>query len=278
MKSVDVAGHSIGAPSFLVAAGPCSITEREQTLRVAKQVRAAGAGMFRGGAFKPRTSPDAFQGLGRAALDILAEVGDATGLPIVTELLDVRDLEAVLAVADMVQVGARNMHNTPLLKELGRAGCPVLLKRGFAATIDETVEAARYITREGNDRIVLCERGIRTFETSTRFILDLAAVPLLKERSGFPVIVDPSHAVGRRDLVPAMSKAAVAAGADGLIVEVDEDPERALSDPAQQLYAADFPEYMEAIRRLVELEDRQLLEPSPRASASPEFGKASAAG
>src|SRR4051794_12218054 len=258
MTGFDVAGIPIGAEPFVVIAGPCSISGRDQAVRVAQDVRAGGAALYRGGAFKPRSKPDAFQGLGDAALYMLAEAKAASGLPVVTEVLDVRKLEAVLAVADMVQVGARNMHNTVLLKELGLAGCAVLLKRGLAATIDETVNAARYISREGNGRIVLCERGIRTFETEYRFTLDLAAVPILKARSGLPVFVDPSHAAGRRELVPALSKAAVAVGADGLIVEVDEDPDRALSDPAQQLASADFASYMDEIRRVLDSQGRPL--------------------
>lgn len=245
--------------SFTLIAGPCSVTERDKTLRVARTVRAAGATMFRGGAFKPRSDPRAFQGLGRPGLELLAEAKASTGLPIVTELLDVRDLDAVLEVADVVQVGARNMQSTGLLRELGRAGCAVLLKRGLAATIDETVRAAEYIRHEGNERVVLCERGIRTFEPTYRFTLDLGAVPLLQERSGLPVFVDPSHAPGRRDLVTRLSKAAIAVGADGLIVEVDEDPDQARSDPAQQLEVERYAAYVREVEAALRVEGRTLV-------------------
>ena len=257
--SVDVAGHSIGPATFTVIAGPCSIVALDPTLRVAGLVKRAGAAMFRGGAFKPRTNPGSFQGLAEEGLRILLEAKRQTGLRIVTEVLDVRDLEAALAVADVIQVGARNMHNTALLKELGRVDCAVLLKRGFAATIDETIGAADYIRHGGNTRIVLCERGIRTFEPAYRFTLDLLAVPILQERSGLPVIVDPSHAPGRRDLVPALSKAAAAIGADGLLVEVDEHPELALSDGPQQLRCEDFGAYMRAVSRVATAEGRRVL-------------------
>jgi 3-deoxy-7-phosphoheptulonate synthase len=256
---VEIAGQPIGPATFALIAGPCSITAQDLTVRVARDVKAAGATMFRGGAFKPRTDRHSFQGLGRRGLPMLAEAKAATGLPIVTELLDVRDLEAVLDVADLVQVGARNMHNTGLLKALGEVDRPVLLKRGLAATIDEAVKAADYIRGGGNERVLLCERGIRTFETAYRFTLDLAAVPILQERSGLPVLVDPSHAAGRRELVPSLSKAAVACGADGLIVEVDENPDAALSDGPQQLRSRDFAAYVAEVRRVAEGEGRRML-------------------
>jgi 3-deoxy-7-phosphoheptulonate synthase len=246
------------APAFTVIAGPCSVVDTGKTVRVAQAVKAAGATWYRGGAYKPRSDPRAFQGLGVLGLEMLSEAKAATGLPIVTELLDVRDLDAVRAVAEVIQVGARNMHNTALLKALGRSDRLILLKRGLAATIDETVNAAEYIRREGNERVVLCERGIRTFESAYRFTLDLGAVPILQERSGLPVFVDPSHAPGRRDLVLRLSKAAAAVGADGLIVEVDEDPDSALSDPDQQLRVEDFAAYMREIRRVVEGEGRRV--------------------
>ena len=258
-ETVQVAGHPLGATTFALIAGPCSITALDLTVRVAREIKVAGAAMFRGGAFKPRSDRRSFQGLGRRGLPMLAEARAATGLPIVTELLDVRDLEAVLEVADLVQVGARNMHNTPLLKALGEIDRPVLLKRGLAATIDEAAKAAEYIRGGGNDRVVLCERGIRTFETAYRFTLDLAAVPILQARTGLPVLVDPSHAAGRRELVTSLSKAAVAGGADGLIVEVDEDPDAALSDGPQQLRSRDFAAYAAEIRRLAEGEGRRML-------------------
>jgi 3-deoxy-7-phosphoheptulonate synthase len=246
--------------TFTVIAGPCSVVDTRKTVRVAQAVAAAGATMFRGGAYKPRSDPRAFQGLGERGLEMLSAAKEASGLPVVTELLDVRDLDVVVEVADVVQVGARNMHNTGLLKALGQAGRPVLLKRGMSATIDETVKAAEYIRGEGNEQVVLCERGIRTFESAYRFTLDLGAVPILKERSGLPVFVDPSHAPGRRDLVLCLSKAAAVVGADGLVVEVDEDPESALSDPAQQLRVEDFAVYMAAVRRVVEGEGRRVVE------------------
>jgi 3-deoxy-7-phosphoheptulonate synthase len=235
----------------------------ELTVRVARQVKEDGAAMFRGGAYEPRSKPEAFQGLGKRGLAMLARAKAETGLPIITELLDVRDLDDVLEVADLIQVGARNMQNTGLLKELGQTDRPVLLKRGLAATIEETVNAAAYILDGGNHRVLLCERGIRTFETKYRFTLDLTAVPILQELSGLPVFVDPSHAPGRRDLVTRLSKAAVAVGADGLIVEVDEDPPSAPSDPDQQLYSADFAAYAAEIRRMAQAEGRRVLRSTP---------------
>ncbi|HEX4362910.1 MAG TPA: 3-deoxy-7-phosphoheptulonate synthase [Solirubrobacteraceae bacterium] len=253
---VHIGAHRIGPDTFTVIAGPCSVTCFEQTLRVAETVKQAGATMFRGGAFKPRSDPRSFQGLAELGLAMLLEAKAATGLMIVTEVLDVRDLDLVLTVADVVQVGARNMQNTGLLRELGRAGCPVLLKRGLAATIDETIGAAEYIRGEGNDDVLLCERGIRTFESRYRFSLDLTAVPILQERSGLPVLVDPSHAPGRRDLVLRLSKAAAAVGADGLIVEVDESPDDALSDGPQQLSSDVFADYMREVRRIAAGEGR----------------------
>jgi 3-deoxy-7-phosphoheptulonate synthase len=204
--------------------------------------------MFRGGAYKPRTSPYAFQGLGRAGLKLLQEAKLQTGLPIVTELLDLRDLDQVLEVADVLQIGARNMQNYPLLAEAGRSGRPVLLKRGISATIDELLQAAEYVLREGNEAVILCERGIRTFETAYRFTLDLAAVPVLKERTHLPVIVDPSHAAGRRELVTPLSLAAAAVGADGVIVEVHPRPDEAICDGPQSLATADFADYVERVR------------------------------
>jgi len=226
---------------FTLIAGPCGVESREQTLAAAEAVAVAGGTMLRGGAFKPRTSPRSFQGLGREGLRILAEARAATGLPVVTELTDVRELDAVLEVADVIQIGARNMQNFALLTEVGRSGRPALLKRGAAATIDELLSAAEYLLVEGNADVTLCERGIRTFERSTRFTLDVAAVPVLKERTDLPVIVDPSHAAGRRELVRPLSLAAVAAGADGLIVEVHPDPAAALSDGPQALTTDEFP-------------------------------------
>jgi 3-deoxy-7-phosphoheptulonate synthase len=233
--AVQVAGETIGGAAFTVIAGPCSVEGREMLLRAAASVRAAGARLLRGGAFKPRTSPYAFRGLGHAALDLLAEARDVTGLPIVTELMDARDLDAVGAVADVIQIGARNMQNFSLLAAVGERRTPVLLKRGMSATVNELLMAAEHIMAHGNLQVILCERGIRTFETSTRNTLDIAAIPVLKQETHLPVIVDPSHAAGRADLVPALAAAAVAVGADGLIVEVHPDPSTALSDGAQSL-------------------------------------------
>ncbi len=232
---------------FTLIAGPCSVESRPQLLATADVVAAAGATMLRGGAYKPRTSPHSFQGLGRTGLALLAEARAETGLPIVTELTDLRELDAVLEVVDVIQIGARNMQNYPLLTEVGRSGRPALLKRGPAATVDELLLAAEYILCEGNDDVTLCERGIRTFERSTRYTLDISAVPVLKERTHLPVIVDPSHAAGRRELVEPLSLAAVAAGADGLIVEVHPNPAEALSDGPQALTTAEFPAFARAV-------------------------------
>jgi 3-deoxy-7-phosphoheptulonate synthase len=201
------------------------------------------ASMLRGGAFKPRTSPFSFQGLGTAALAILREAREETGLPVVTELMDARDLEAVLEVADVIQIGARNMQNYSLLAEVGRSGCPALIKRGLSSTLEELLMAAEYILKEGNESVILCERGIRTFETAYRFTLDLTAVPVLKELSHLPVVVDPSHAAGRRDLVEPLSLAAAAVGADGIIVEVHPEPEQAICDGPQALRTDGFAAY-----------------------------------
>jgi 3-deoxy-7-phosphoheptulonate synthase len=256
---VKIAGHLVGEATFAVIAGPCSVVELGQTLRVARDVKAAGAPMLRGGAYKPRTYPQSFQGLQERGLEILLEAKRETGLPVVTEVLDAAAIDRALMVADVIQVGARNMQNTALLKALGRIDCAVLLKRGLAATIDETIGAAAYIRDGGNHRVVLCERGIRTFETAYRFTLDLMAVPILQQRSGLPVIVDPSHAAGDRGLVLALSKAAAAVGADGLIVEIDENPDLAPSDGAQQLHSADFDTFMEEVSRVARAEGRRVL-------------------
>jgi 3-deoxy-7-phosphoheptulonate synthase len=251
--AVQVAGRRIGAGSFGLIAGPCAVETRDQTLASARACKAAGATMLRGGAYKPRTSPYAFQGLGKPGLEILAEAREETGLPIVTELMDVRQLEEVLEVADMIQLGARNMQNFDLLREVGRTGTPVLLKRGLANTIEEWLLSAEYVAREGNAEIVLCERGIRTFETATRSTLDISAVPVVKTQSSLPVIVDPSHAAGKRDLILPMARAAVVAGADGLIVEVHPAPEAALCDGPQALHAEDFADWVADVRRCIDL-------------------------
>jgi 3-deoxy-7-phosphoheptulonate synthase len=254
-RGFDVAGRPVGDGGFTLIAGPCTVESREQTLAVAEAV-AADAEMLRGGAYKPRSSPYSFQGLGRDGLAILAEAREHTGLPIVTELLDVRDVEDVVAVADVIQVGARNMQNYPLLTELGRTDRAVLLKRGLAATLDELLSAAEYILKEGNERVILCERGIRSHETAYRFTLDLLAVPALRERTSLPVFVDPSHAPGRSDWVEPMSLAAAAAGADGIIVEVHDDPANALCDGPQALDTADYAGYAGRVRAVAEIAGR----------------------
>ena len=247
---LEIEGRKIGGGHFALIAGPCTVESRDQLLQTAEVVKDAGVAMLRGGAYKPRTSPYAFQGLGTEGLKLLAEAKQRTGLPIVTELMDARDLEPVLEVADVIQVGARNMQNFPLLAELGRAGRPVLLKRGLSATLDELLMAAEYVLKEGNRDVMLCERGIRTFETNYRTTLDLQAVPVLKELTHLPVVVDPSHAAGRRSLVRPMSLAAAAAGADGIIVEVHPDPDRALCDGPQALLADEFAEYVSAVEQV----------------------------
>jgi 3-deoxy-7-phosphoheptulonate synthase len=241
---LTIDGRTVGGgETFCLIAGPCTVESREQTLTVAAAVAQAGASMLRGGAFKPRTSPFAFKGLGVDGLEILAEARAETGLPIVTELLDTQHAEAVGEVADVIQVGARNMQNYALLEVAGKLGKPVLIKRGLSSTVEELLMAADYVLKEGNDAVILCERGIRTFENATRFTLDLSAVPWLKLHTHLPVIVDPSHASGDRRLVAPLSRAAAAVGADGLLVEVAPDPETALCDGPQQLAAADFPAF-----------------------------------
>ncbi len=255
---LDIEGRKVGGENFALIAGPCTVESREQTLQTARAVRDAGATLLRGGAYKPRTSPYAFQGLGQEGLRLLAEAKAETGLPIVTELMDAGDMEAVLEVADVVQIGARNMQNYPLLAEIGRSGRPALLKRGLSSTLDELLMAAEYILKEGNPNVMLCERGIRTFETAYRFTLDLMAVPVLKELTHLPVIVDPSHAAGRRDLVLPLSLAAAAVGADGIIVEVHPTPDEAICDGPQQLRADDFAEYAAAVERAAALAGKAL--------------------
>ena len=255
---IDIEGRKIGGDNFALIAGPCTVESRDQTLQTAAVVRDAGATLLRGGAYKPRTSPYAFQGLGQEGLRLLAEAKAETGLPIVTELMDMRDIDAVLEVADVVQIGARNMQNYPLLAEIGRSGRPALLKRGLSSTLDELLMAAEYILKEGNPNVMLCERGIRTFETAYRFTLDLMAVPVLKELSHLPVIVDPSHAAGRRDLVTPLSLAAAAVGADGIIVEVHPNPDEAICDGPQALRAEDFAAYSAAVEQAASLAGKAL--------------------
>ena len=250
---VEVRGRRIGDGFFGLIAGPCTVETREQTLETARAVAEAGATVLRGGAFKPRTSPYAFQGLGAKGLEILEEAREETGLPIVTELLDPRDVEEVAAVADVIQIGARNMQNFNLLAEVGRVPKPVLLKRAPSATVEELLMAAEYVAKEGNARVILCERGIKTFERATRFTLDLSAVPVLKRETHLPVIVDPSHAAGRSDLVLPLARAAVAAGADGVMVEVHPQPEDALCDGPQQIRIGDFARFADEVTKVVAL-------------------------
>ncbi len=245
---IDVKGIKIGLKPVVIA-GPCSVESEEQILHTAKFVKSCGAHMLRGGAFKPRTSPYSFQGLGIKGLEFLKKASEETGLPVVSEILDIRDIQIMLRYVDVFQVGARNMQNFPLLKELGKIDKPVLLKRGFGCTIDELLNAAEYILNEGNPNVILCERGIRTFENSTRFTLDINAIPVLKEITHLPIIVDPSHAAGKRSIVPPLAKAGLAAGADGIIIEVHPNPDNALSDGPQSLTFEQFEELMRDLRK-----------------------------
>ncbi len=255
---VTVEGRQIGGKTLAVMAGPCAVEDRESLIATAWAVKEAGAQFFRGGAFKPRTSPYAFQGLEKVGLEYLKEAKQATGLPIVTELMDPRDMGLLLEFADIIQIGARNMQNFKLLREVGMTQKPVLLKRGLSATIKELLMSAEYICAAGNHQVILCERGIRTFETMTRNTLDLSAVPVLKSESHLPVIVDPSHGVGRWDLVPPMALAAVAAGADGLMIEVHPNPEDALSDGIQSLKPARFASLMKDVAKIAAIVGRSL--------------------
>jgi 3-deoxy-7-phosphoheptulonate synthase len=245
---VRVGDVLIGGGEVVVIAGPCSVESREQVLSTAQAVRRSGAVILRGGAFKPRTSPYDFQGLGMEGLRFLREAGDAAGMPVVTEVLSETELEPVAEYADMLQIGARNMQNFALLKKVGKIGRPVLLKRGASATVKEWLAAAEYILHAGNPNVVLCERGIKTFDTSLRNTLDLAAIALVKEMTHLPVIADPSHATGKRSLIGPTSKAAVAVGADGIIVEVHPTPDEALSDSAQQLTFSGFADLMKELQ------------------------------
>jgi 3-deoxy-7-phosphoheptulonate synthase len=258
VRAGDGPGARVGGPELAIIAGPCSVEGRDMLLETASAVRDAGAGMLRGGAFKPRTSPYAFQGLGLEALQLLAEARARTGLPVVTEVLDVRHITMVAEHADVLQVGARNMQNYGLLSELGRVQRPVLLKRGPSARIEELLLAAEYVMAHGNPNVILCERGIRTFETMTRNTFDVAAVPVLKAETHLPVLVDPSHAGGRASLVPALAFAAIAAGADGLIVEVHPDPETARSDGDQSLTTEGFAAMMRKLEPIAAAVGRRL--------------------
>ena len=255
----SILDRQIGSPgTFCLIAGPCTVESRDQTLGVARTVAAAGASMLRGGAFKPRTSPFSFQGLGVEGLEILKAAREETGLPIVSEMTSAELADSFDDAVDVIQVGARNMQNYGLLEVVGKLNKPVLLKRGLSSTLDELLQAADYILKEGNERLMLCERGIRTFDSAMRFTLDLGAVPWLKLHTHLPVIVDPSHASGDRRLVGPLSRAAAAVGADGIIVEVAEDPEVALCDGPQQLYAADFAEFAQSVAEHARLAGRSL--------------------
>jgi 3-deoxy-7-phosphoheptulonate synthase len=257
-----------GADEFVVMAGPCSVESREQLLTTARAVKRSGARVLRGGAYKPRTSPYSFQGLGRAGLELLAEAREETGLPIITEVMEPGDVDLVAAYADILQVGARNMQNFPLLKEVGRADRPVLLKRGLSGTIEEWLMAAEYVMSSGNFRVILCERGIRTFETAARNTLDLSAVPIIKRLSHLPVIADPSHGSGKWYLVKPLALAALAVGADGLLIEVHPEPDHALSDGPQSLNFDSFANMMDALRKVGSAVGRQVVEPELVAAAS----------
>jgi 3-deoxy-7-phosphoheptulonate synthase len=265
---VDMAGVKVGGPEVIVMAGPCSVETRDQVHTVAQAVGAAGARVLRGGAFKPRTSPYAFQGHGEQALRWMREVADENGLAVISEVMDLRTIEMMLRYVDCLQVGARNMQNFDLLKELGKVRRPVLLKRGMSATIEEWLLSAEYILAGGNTQVILCERGIRTFEQATRNTLDISAIPVVKKRSHLPILVDPSHGTGRRDKVIPMARAAVAAGADGLLIEVHDNPEKALSDGAQSLYPHQFETLMGELRVIAPVLGRSL--PLARAAATEE--------
>ncbi len=258
--TITVGRSEVGGREIIVVAGPCSVEGREVMLETAGSVIRMGARGLRGGAFKPRTSPYSFQGLGREGLEILADVRSQTGLPVVTEVMDTRQVELVAEFADTLQIGARNMQNFPLLTEVGRTHRPVLLKRGMSATVKDLLLAAEYVMSQGNMNVILCERGIRTFETATRNTFDLAAIALLKRETHLPVFADPSHGAGRRDLVPALAFAAVAAGADGLLVEVHPDPETAWSDGEQSLDLEEFAQLMTDLRPFAEAAGRTLPE------------------
>jgi len=257
-RTVTIRGCPLGGPELVVMAGPCAVESREQTFRAAEVVASSGARFLRGGAFKVRTSPTAFQGLGGDGWKLLREAADAHGLLTVSEILTEEQIERARPHVDLAQIGSRNMQNVPLLKALGRSRMPVLLKRGFGCTIDEWIHAAEYILAEGNESVVLCERGIRTFETATRFTLDVAAVPIAKKRLGLPVLVDPSHPAGSREWVESLTLAGVACGGDGLLVETHPDPANALSDGGQAVALADFPALVEKARRVAQAVGRTL--------------------
>lgn len=255
---VNVNGVEIGGKAIVMVAGPCSVENEKQIMETARAVKKSGAKLFRGGAFKPRTSVYSFQGLGEDGLKILAKAKKETGLPIVTEVMSSDKVKLVARYADVLQIGCRNMQNYPLLLEVGKIGKPILLKRGFNSTLEEFLLSAEYIMAQGNSQIILCERGIRTFETMTRNTLDLSAVPLLKKLSHLPVMVDPSHATGKRDLILPMARASIAAGVDALMVEVHPHPERALSDGPQSLHLQEFEQMMKGIRPIAKCMGREI--------------------
>jgi 3-deoxy-7-phosphoheptulonate synthase len=258
VRAVRIRDCAIGGPDLVIMAGPCSVETREQIFAAAEVVAASGARFLRGGAFKVRTSPTTFQGLGWDGWKLLREAADAHRLLTVSEILDEHQIEEARRYVDFAQIGSRNMQNVPLLKALGRSAMPVMLKRGFGCTIDEWIHAAEYVLAEGNESVVLCERGIRTFETATRFTLDVAAVPIAKARLGLPVIVDPSHAAGRREWVESLTLSGVACGADGLLIETHPDPAKALSDGPQAVVLSEFPALMEKTRRVAEAMGRTI--------------------
>jgi 3-deoxy-7-phosphoheptulonate synthase len=255
---VDCGGVKIGGERIVVIAGPCAVESENQLMQAAEGVQKAGAAILRGGAFKPRTSPFSFQGLQKKGLELLAAVRERFGMPVVTEVVNPQDVKLVSTYADMLQIGSRNMQNFALLTSAGKSGRPVVLKRGFSCTITEWLTAADYLLAEGKNQVVLCERGIRTFEDSIRFSLDISAVPVIKRNSHLPVIVDPSHAAGHYSLVPAMAKAAVASGTDGLLIEVHPNPKEALVDGLQSLSLSDFSRLMEELRTIARAMDRYI--------------------
>ena len=254
----DIGGVKIGGPEVVIIAGPCSVETEEQVFKIAKYVKDSGAKILRGGAFKPRSSPYSFQGLGEDGLKILRSAADRYELKVVTEVMDKSQIDLVEKYADILQIGARNMQNYMFLKDLGKASKPVMLKRGPAATIEEWLMSAEYILAGGNEKIILCERGIRTFETATRNTMDISAIPVIKKKSHLPIVADPSHGVGIRDKVIPMARAAVAAGADGIMVEVHNDPDHALSDGAQSLYPEQFAQMMKEVRMIAQAINRNI--------------------
>ena len=256
---VDVNGSKVGGKYLGIMAGPCSVESEKQIVEVAKAVKASGANFLRGGAFKPRTSPYSFQGLELEGLELLKIAKQETGLPIVTELMSTAYLDKFVEDVDVIQIGARNMQNFDLLKEVGKTKTPILLKRGMSSTIEEWLMSAEYIMAGGNENVILCERGIRTFETATRNTLDLSAVPVIKEKSHLPIIIDPSHATGKRDLVEPLAKAAIAVGADGLMIEVHNNPAKALCDGKQSIKPETFDDIMKTVKKYAKVEEKEIV-------------------